>query len=87
MVLWNIIVATIRINIALIFFNLLPIPPLDGFNAISSIIDFHKSKFYYYAINYGQWVLLLLVLTGALNGVLSFFINNVMGLLLSAFKI
>ena len=39
---WTILFDVILINLVLMVFNLMPIPPLDGFNLISEIFGLHK---------------------------------------------
>jgi Zn-dependent protease len=58
----EIIVVTIRINIVLMIFNLIPVPPLDGFNVISSILDIKHTELYYKIYQNGMIILLLLII-------------------------
>ncbi|MDD2418229.1 MAG: site-2 protease family protein [Oscillospiraceae bacterium] len=74
------------INITLAVFNLLPIPPLDGFRIIS---NFLSSKIVYYIEQY-QWYitmgLFLLIATRGLSGFLSvitFYIYNFFSIILN----
>jgi Zn-dependent protease len=48
-------------NVSLIFFNLLPIHPLDGFRVFESFANYNN-RFVKYMRNYGQYILLGLIL-------------------------
>ncbi|MDF3002538.1 MAG: site-2 protease family protein [Bacillota bacterium] len=52
----------IMINIVLMLFNLLPVPPLDGFGIITEVFDLRKRSFYYQLYNNGFVILLLLMM-------------------------
>ena len=71
---WNIIV--------LMCFNLLPIPPLDGFSVLTQIFDLRRYDWYYKVYSNGFFILMLLVFIGALDGFLdksvTFFYYNIM---------
>lgn len=51
----------IVINAALFVFNLLPIPPLDGYKILRFLSPRHLDQFYYNFEVYGPWILLLLI--------------------------
>ena len=60
--------AMIGINALLAFFNLLPIPPLDGATVFSSLLPGDAGERYERAIApYGMIILVMLMLTGALK--------------------
>ena len=48
------------INLSLLVFNLLPIPPLDGFNAISAVVKYDNS-FVNFMHRYGTMILFILL--------------------------
>lgn len=59
-------IAGIMINILLMIFNLLPIPPLDGSYVVAALLR-GKAYDYYRAIEpYGNFILLFLLVTGSL---------------------
>ena len=76
--LWYILIGIIAsINISLMVFNLLPIPPLDGSRLWSTLLP---GKWSYTLEQYSQYItigLLLLVFSGVLDGPLNFLHNGV----------
>ena len=61
----------IWINIVLMVFNLLPIPPLDGFGIITEIFDLRRFKWYQTFYSNGSLILLILILFGITSGLLT----------------
>jgi len=57
----------IHINLALAAFNLIPIPPLDGSKIVYSFLPFSALKYYYWLEQYGFFILIGLVMTGAIR--------------------
>lgn len=71
------------VNLSLGFFNLLPIPPLDGSNILRGLIPSNFDKY----LNklqgpIGMVILLILAYTGILWGMISPFVNFFLGLLI-----
>lgn len=83
---WNMLNLMIQyvvfVNLVLMCFNLLPIPPLDGFSVITQLFDLRRYDWYYKLYNNGFFILMALVFIGALDGFLdksvSFFYYNIM---------
>lgn len=83
---WNMINLMIQyivfVNLVLMCFNLLPIPPLDGFSVITQLFDLRRYDWYYKLYSNGFFILMALVFIGALDGFLdksvSFFYYNIM---------
>lgn len=83
---WNMLNLMIQyvvfVNLVLMCFNLLPIPPLDGFSVITQLFDLRRYDWYYKLYNNGFFILMALVFFGALDGFLdksvSFFYYNIM---------
>lgn len=57
----------IHINILLLLLNLIPIPPLDGSRVISSLLPPRAAMIYNSIEPYGIWILLILLISGALT--------------------
>lgn len=55
---------TIAINLGLMVFNLVPIPPLDGSKVLFSLLPGRFSRFELTAERYGWWLIILFVLFG-----------------------
>ena len=71
------------VNLSLGFFNLLPIPPLDGSNILRGLIPSNFDKY----LNklqgpIGMVILLILAYTGILWGMISPFVNFFLGILI-----
>lgn len=76
---WTMLIYIIQINLVLMIFNLIPCPPLDGFNIIAQIGNFGETETYWNIYRYGNWLLVALIVFGITNMVLSpcvnFFMN------------
>jgi len=73
----SIIGSIITINLALAIFNLLPIYPLDGSHVAESLFMHKIPRFFMFLRQYGQIILLALLLTGAVSFVLSYLISGI----------
>lgn len=88
---WNMLNLMIQyvvfVNLVLMCFNLLPIPPLDGFSVITQLFDLRRYDWYYKLYSNGFFILMALVFIGALDGFLdksvSFFYYNIMRVVLN----
>lgn len=67
----EIFINIIIINLVLMVFNLLPIPPLDGFGIITEIFNLRQTRLYYTLYNNGFLILMLLILFNVTDKVLS----------------
>ena len=51
-------------------FNLLPVPPLDGFGIVTNLFDLEKYSWYDKYYQYGYFILIFMVLIGWVSAVL-----------------
>ena len=76
---YMIIFYAITINLVLMIFNLIPCPPLDGWNILTQIFKLDRYSWWYKVYQYGTWILLALILTNVtdhiITPVVSMFIN------------
>lgn len=61
----------IYINLILMIFNLIPVPPLDGFNIIAQIFNIGQTDLYWKLYNYGNWILVALIVFGITGMIIS----------------
>ncbi len=54
---------SVRINVALFIFNLLPIPPLDGGRIVQSLLPYNQAVAFSKLERYGFIILIILFLT------------------------
>lgn len=80
-VLTQMIVQVIIINLVLMIFNLLPVPPLDGFGILTEIFNLRKYDWYYQIYDKGFFILLILIVFNITGMVLSPAVNWFWGLL------
>lgn len=71
----------VMINLCLMIFNLIPVPPLDGWNVLTELVDLRKYRWYDYVYHYGGYILIILILFNVTDIVLMPCINFFMGLL------
>lgn len=74
-----------QVNLTLAVFNLLPFPPLDGFHILNDTLLKGKLNLNYNLHRITHALLMVLLLTGALNKVLSFCVSNVYEAVLRVF--
>ena len=85
MILYSIIDSIVRINIVLMIFNLLPIPPLDGFNVITQLFNLRNTEFYYRVYDKGFIILMVLILFNVTGRILSPAVDGVYNVLVGMF--
>jgi Zn-dependent protease len=78
----NIFAAGVLVNCILGVFNLLPIPPLDGSKILAAVLPRHLARQFMRIEQYGFFILLILLFTGALRFVFTPVLNFVYGLLM-----
>ena len=67
----EVIIYIIQINLVLMIFNIIPCPPLDGFNVLAQILNFGQTQTYWRIYQYGNWLLVLLIVTGITGMIIS----------------
>ena len=65
------IMAIISINIVLMIFNLLPIPPLDGFGIITEVFNLREKEIYYQIYDKGFVILMILIVFNITDKILA----------------
>ena len=70
------------INVVLMIFNLLPVPPLDGWNIFTQLFKLDQYDWWYKVYRYGTYILLALILFNVTDLVLTPLVNAVMKLLI-----
>jgi Zn-dependent protease len=68
-------------NLALMIFNLLPVPPLDGFNIVTELFDLRRHGFWYTIYNNGFPILMVLILLGVTNSIMKPALSALIGFL------
>ncbi len=71
-ILMNFLFPFVNINIVLMVFNLLPIPPLDGYRILSTFINTYKHPRLMFTLEqYGRFILLILLVLGLTDYVIA----------------
>ncbi len=82
-ILWLIIRNVIIINLVLMIFNLIPCPPLDGFNVVAELFNIRQTEFYWTLYRYGNWILIALIIFGITSMIITPCVNFMYSLLYS----
>ena len=85
-IIFTILLYVIQINLVLMIFNLIPVPPLDGFTVITEIFNLRFTKTYYTMVRYGYFILLALILFDVTSMIISpcisFFMNMITNIII-----
>lgn len=84
-ILWQVLINTVSINLVLMVFNLIPIPPLDGHHILGSIGGAKVWNFYYKYYDQLRFVMLLLIVFDVVSMIISPVINGLFRFLTSIF--
>ncbi len=68
--LFYIVYYAVSINLCLMVFNLIPCPPLDGWNIVTQIFDLERYSWWYKVYQYGQWILIILIVANVTDLIL-----------------
>ena len=87
-ILVSMVVEVVYVNISLMLFNLLPVPPLDGFNFISELFNLYYTKFYAFVRSNSMWILMAMIffripsllLSGPMSFIAEFILSTVYGI-------
>ncbi|MCI2061849.1 MAG: site-2 protease family protein [Eubacteriaceae bacterium] len=79
--LYYIILYAIQINLVLMIFNLMPVPPLDGWNIITEIFNLRKYNWYWKVYRYGWFILMALIMFNFTDVVLNRGVDFFLGIL------
>lgn len=81
-ILLSIIIYVVIINLVLMIFNLLPLPPLDGFNFLTLFFNLKKYDWWYKFFQYGNIILIIFVFSGLSSSLISPLVSGLEDLLL-----
>lgn len=68
--LYTVVFLTIQLNIGLMCFNLIPVPPLDGSKVLMEILPYRYRELFYNIERYSSFILMILLFTNVLTPVL-----------------
>lgn len=75
----------VSINLVLMVFNLLPLPPLDGFSVVLDLFKLRASKFHQFMYRYGYLILVFMIVFDITDVILGPAVNGLYGLILNIF--
>ena len=81
-IVFELIQEIIVVNLVLMVFNLLPVPPLDGFGILTEIFNLRKYNWYYTVYNNGFMILLFLIIFNVTDYILTPALNFFYGLIM-----
>jgi len=67
----TVLIYLVSINLSFAIFNILPIPPLDGFHVVSSLLPAKAYKVVSFLTRYGRYILIGLLITGVLSDIMT----------------
>ncbi len=82
-ILWTILMYVIQINLVLMIFNLIPVPPLDGFSVVTELFHIRHTPLYYTIYNNGFFILMLLIIFDITSLIITPGVNFFMNLIVN----
>lgn len=80
-ILIEMLIQVVVINLVLMVFNLIPVPPLDGFGLVTEVFNLRKYDWYWKVYDYGFPILMLLIIFDVTDLILSPAVNGMFNLL------
>lgn len=71
------------INVGLMVFNLIPVPPLDGFGLITQLFNLEKYDWFYKVYQYGALILMVLIVFNLTDFILLPAVQGILRLLMN----
>lgn len=78
---YSILYYCVLLNVGLMCFNLIPIPPLDGSKVLFEFLPYRYRELFYQVERYATFILMALLWTNALNPVLNTMRSFVLGII------
>ena len=75
------------INLSLMLFNLLPVPPLDGFGVVCDLFNLRGSQFYNFVYFNSRYILMALIFFGIPSLILSPILSRILAGLMNIFGV
>lgn len=70
-IVWQIVIGIVQINLVLMFFNLIPLPPLDGFGIITQIFKLDNRSWYLNFYRMGPMFLMIIIIFNITSWIIS----------------
>ena len=84
-ILMQMLLNVVLVNIVLMVFNLIPVPPLDGFNVVTELFRLRRFAWWYPVYSNGFFILLVLILFNVTDWILTPAVMAVYSLLMGIF--
>ena len=81
-ILFDIVIYMVGINIVLMIFNLLPVPPLDGFGIVTQIFNLQRYSWYWTLYHNGSVILMIMIVFDLTSKIINPIYNMVLKILL-----
>ncbi len=83
----DVLTSAILINLVLMIFNLIPIPPLDGFGIVTQIFNLKKYGWYNAVYQNGMWILFIFIFLNAQKWILTPSVTFLLDIIIKVVKI